>query len=426
MPDVEFEAGINDVLDSYDFDADQKYELAYGLYGFNAPAGSNPVEFGKSLFEYQRQYGEFPDTPDSLKFSFDYKEFCPLSGGQACIDDLLGKVNEAPGLMNGNVELLSRYENLQQYSSLREPFTARELDAMGKPPESDVYLLEASSLLKVHMLYLVSTGQADQAWQLLDDELSFHRNILLSSSGAFKKELARKLIEDDVRLRVLLVSLGIGDSQSRLELQRLTAEERSMKPVLHRYIVDTVAPILNESENVVISENFQFYWLGRVVSSDFGSFWITAMFKIASEHPKLSSNRQLDKLVELLQIEDGSAAEFEAWLAPISDQGQNANLFTLVKPLSSEPLLYLHGAERDVRRYYDLDRFIVLAQIAERILDDSISSSSVENWLANVEPDLHDPLTGLSARWENDVLRFDNGIGEEQRAPLELPLSLPE
>ena len=76
-----------------------------------------------------------------------------------------------------------------------------------------------------------------------------------------------------------------------------------------------------------------------------------------------------------------------------------------------------------LRRIHELDRLLVLADVAEKLLEVEVNSSEVNGWLLASPDSMRDPLNGRPAKWENGILRFEVDGKSNIKPRLNLQLS---
>ena len=227
------------------------------------------------------------------------------------------------------------------------------------------------------------------------------------------KMISLILLEEDVRIRILLLAKGVkGNAGPRPE--RLSLSERSL-----------VTPIRNEIMTL-LNTLFDITDRSELATGNFERPIQRALFQILPYDRNATANLLAIPLLEFAEASLLDTSELVEWASAY--KWPEAGLVQILKNAGGVMLI---GDEfpNYVDYYYrlhDLDRLILLAQIAEQMIRAEVTASSASGWLKALPPKLRDPYTGEKPMWEESELQFpDPGLDRESQDEPGLDLPLP-
>jgi hypothetical protein len=394
-PDEDLNPRLYHLLNSSGQYRDHPLNLAYGLYGFSAPLGSQPHTYGHYITDAYKVLGKVPEIESRMRFTVEHGDLCRLDKncGQQGLENLAG----TPALLEANAEMLVRYRALRQHGMFNETIQPT-LDSPAAPFRE---LYVAQALMQTEALYLATKGDSEQAWSIANNELNFHRTMLGSADTLAAKSIAMRLVEGDLRLRIMMLNQRIDAPPAWSVTHRLDDPERST--------VSSMGFEINNVSRLLFNPNFRAEAVRQMTRMTQGEVSSRNRFliRILPFRPNAAANRMLLPMLEVAESSMLDAVEFENWVAQITPPKTSLVQYLTngagVLATSWDPHLYTFY----LRRPYELDRLIVLAQLAESIIRGGVTKSKISGWLLATSPSQRDPLTGKPAYWREGTLAFD-------------------
>ena len=372
------------------------------------PAGEDALAYGARSIDFYNANDNLPENPSPLRFTIE--ESCLLSRGTCSPDDVFSNLDAVPPLVAANDQLLDRYEALQ---------TAPVFAHVLRPaPDSPILplrsLVLAQYLVMRHISYLATKGESDAARTLLQRETRFHRELLANADRLNLKMVAALVVEEGVRLHVLLLARAIELGDDHV-VARLNERERAL-----------VAAI---SYEIVIDLNVLYDTESRADIADiaFDDAVQRAWFRLLPFRRNATAN-QLD--LPIFEVAEASLLNAQDLLVFMEDWAPPEP--RLVQRLNNGAgLMFIDRAKPPplwnyLFRIHDLDRKLLLAAVAEKMLRTGITRLDATEWLATLSDEYRDPLTGEFPRWEDGRLGYPNinipNIELPNRATIDLPV----
>jgi hypothetical protein len=385
-PDDRLDPRIVHIRAAAEFDRSPP-EMAYRLHGFTAPAGEDSVIFGKFATDVYSTLGRVPDNSTPLQFTIDSR--CWLSRGGCTADDFFSHLERVPKLLAANEELLGRYKALQSaamFSTVLRP-----------APHSRVLgprdLLLAQYLVMKHIVYLADSGNYGKAWALLESETTFHRKLLASADMIVMKMAALLLVEEDIRLRVLILSRGFGPAESPFP-SRLTLPERSAVTAIRTEVMIDLYGLFETSRKNELAE------------LTFETPAQKGLFRVLPYRRNATANLLVLGILNMAEASLLDTSELlealDAWNPPRPTMLQRLNNGAGLMLVNR----WMPNLEPYILRIHDLDRKILLANVAERMLNENVTEGSAAGWLSSLSREYRDPFTGEFPGWQNDQLGY--------------------
>jgi hypothetical protein len=403
-PDENLDSRVRHLLAADAFSRDSPENLAYGLYGFGAPSGEDPFTHGRFVTSAYETLGIIPSNVTPLSFTVGMPDFYPLRGGGSLEDHLRG-LDGFPAVLEANAEMMDRYEALKRHSS----FSAVIRPTIDSPLAFSTDFLVGQLLTLRAALLAAEDGDSGEAWDIVNAELDFHRAFLASADNIVSKMIASVMVEEDVRMRLALIARG-HDLGAGSPIQRLSLAERSMVTAIRFEALGTLNSIHDAEDRAALAQGFE-------DPSD------RLLFQILPYRQRATTNKLILPMLELAEASLMETPELIAWAETWDPPGPE-----FVDRLNNGAgSMMLHQDFRNWVQYslrvHDLDRLILLAEIAERMLGEGISPSAASTWLLSLGPEYNDPFTGERPVWSDSVLRYPVENFDRRTEPA-LPLPL--
>lgn len=387
-PDAELDPRIRHILASpVESDSDPN-NPAYLLYGFNAPAGRDPYEYGRFITETYETLGSIPKNPEPLKFTLEPSDRWGLTRRGAA--GYFAVIDSIPTILAANRELMERYERLRKTPVFSEVIRP----TINSPIVPIQQLLLAEYLMRGKITYECIHGNAETAWNEWHAELTLRRSLLASANHILMKMIALNMVSEITRLRVLLLP-RCPSRYAGPPVQRLTLPERSViSPMRFEFIAELnfLFDARDRSE------------LAAVFQTSFNRF----MFRILPFRRNATAN-DMANLLDYIKASLMDTGKFVEW-------AQSVKPFhpSLLEYLNNGAGLMIINGEETIDwnsytfRLRELDRIILLSQVGERMLADGVKAEQANGWLTALHDDFRDPFTGKRPVWSNGMLNFPN------------------
>lgn len=408
-PDEQLDPRIRHLLASSAYSQDSA-ELGYRLYGFSAPSGQNPAVFGRFIVDTYNTLGSVPQADARLEFT--KADRCALSRG--CEPERwFADLESVPLVSEANAELLERYLALQEFPVFSE--VTRPTATADSP------YVEAQAFVHAHHLRLRQAafeaihGSAQRGWSILSSETRFHRAILGTANQLLMKMVALARVQESVRLRVLLLARGADPGAAGPAPERLSLPERSAVSALRFEILG------------VLNTAFDLDDRAEEAAAAFDKPSRRALFQVLPYRRNATLNLWALAILEVAEASLLEAPELVEWASSWAPPRPG---FLHYLTNGAGVMIYGEGPPpfwvNYLYRLHDLDRIILLAQIAERMVGDQVTAAQANGWLQALPAGYLDPYTGGRAIWEDNLLHFpDAGMERENRDDPALDLPLP-
>ena len=365
----------------------------YGLFGFNAPRGSDFWQHGRFRVNTYNGLGiELPNPPDALRFTVDRDDLCRLREA-GCWPRFQSEAVGIERLLEANADLLERYRAL---SDARSFANVIHVDWQSPLPEFQ-NLFIAQSLLGRELV----RGEPGAAGAALAEQIGFHRLILAESQNVIGKMVAAALLEEDLRLYAELGGPGPAPA-------RLSPAEMSF-----------VAPFRWEAMSLVNGLDVD---RETIAAAQMTEPLDRALFRVVPYLPNRTVNAMVAPILRAAEASLLSPAELAARRDEFAPQEPDTGEW-----LTNTAGAFMWRGVPDflsyVERIHDLDALIVLAQVVHAAHAEGVDASTVSAFLLALPAELRDPADGRPPAWADGVLAFE-GRAEARIVP-RLSLALP-
>ncbi len=372
--------------------------LNYGLYGLTAPAGSDFWEEGQHRVVTFNLLGEMPDPGDNaLRLTVARDDLCTLRD-DACFERILAELDGIPMLLAANAEFLGRYRALRETRQFTEVIRIT-FDA---PFPEFGQLISANRLMLREAAYAFHHSDEVAAWDILADELTFHRRMLAGSNNLITKMIALALIMEDLRGYAALVRHS---EQPPLPPPRLSDAERAM-----------VSALQWEAIGVIDS------YMGRDRAFIAGLTRSPTVMEILFRTLPFKRNRTTNQTVTNM------LAGARLSLLPPEEFARTEPALRQPSPLEwwfNGAGWILMSGHPDFMTYawrvMDVDALIVLTQVVHHLRTEEVSASALGPTLLSLPHELRNPYNGNAPTWRDGALHFDLPGPEYGRRPITLP-----
>ena len=270
-------------------------------------------------------------------------------------------------------------------------------------------LLQGQQLRIRQAALAAQAGEFDAAKRILEDELAFHRAVLARSDSLIAKLVTVRVVEQNMRARIALRArfpdLAFEDSISRLKPM-----ERSLVRAIQ---LDSLA-----------AREFLYELDGGLIDLVIEDRFYQVLFRTLPLKINATANLVMRPYIETAKASLLEPADFLRWAEQY--QPAPATLFQWVYNGAGAALLTdgLPDYRTYIARMHDLDVLLVLTQVAEILMNESIDAGSVDAKLIALPQSYRNPLSGEPASWENGVLSFDYEPEKWRRTVPQLRLPL--
>ena len=115
-PDEKLDLRIKHTIKTWSYSKDSP-ETSYFLYGLEAPAGEDPILYGRYRVDTYNGTGTLPAINNPLEISM--SDTCELRTGCSA-DSWMRSLENVSILLEANSEMLQRYESLSRYKRFSE------------------------------------------------------------------------------------------------------------------------------------------------------------------------------------------------------------------------------------------------------------------------------------------------------------------
>lgn len=404
-PDTRLDASVLHLLQSKDHPYDDSKNAAYLLYGLNAPAGQDPVAYGRHLVETYETTGIVLANPAPLRSTLTLDDIVSLTNGDPP-DALFADVDSIPAVLEANRERLQRYRMLHLFPFYTMP--VRITSTSPAPPMGEFG--DLAYIARREIVYEASRGNAARAWSLWEEEFALHRSLFANTDYLLSKFVMLNTVTELVRLRVLLLAYGLVPG-GRQPIARLSAPELSLLPQMRGEFIAGINFLLELDSNP--ANRFSF-----------GNAFDDFLFAVLP----LRTNATLNTYYTEYGI-------FEAALLPapalhdLVSTWETPAIALHHYLLNGAGVMILRGDDSTdwhdyMLRIHDFDRQILLSQVAEKLLAEGVRSEYVDGWLTSLDASYFDPFTGARPVWKDGILRYPLEVVQDaaRRQGIDLPL----
>ncbi len=363
-------------------------DLVYSLWGFNAPGGESMDAYGRLAIDMYRSLGDHFEIADPLELTVDGRSICRLRQEQC--PGLFAGLTALPTVLEANREILQRYDAMSNYRTYSEVISP-DFDSPIPPVQPFIW---AHHLRMQEIAYEVLHGDPEKGWDTWESEHSRARALLASADILLMKVIAVALLNEQLRLRVLLQAQPeVALIGGQRPLRRLSLPERSAVAALHYELVGVLKAATQSSTQAALADDYE---------SPAQKLFV----RYAPYLPNATANTWTAYTTQMSRASLLNPQEFVSWLETFERPKPS-----LLARFTNTVGVWLMENEDDVflpyiHRIHDLDQLLVLAMIAERALAKKIGSDEISTWLQSLPLELRDPYTNTLPIWEDNTLSF--------------------
>ena len=305
---------------------------------------------------------------------------------KACLDIWLAQQQTIENSLLENAVLLSRYQQMQQYTAYHNGLT----------PDMRIPIPELSSFIAINRLYgimyamLYLSGSHEAALTALANDIEFVRRLLQQANTMLMKMIALSMLKHDLYIYETLMDVPATDNYFSENIPLLSAAERSfMEPVKYEFNLNKkLVTEIKEYPGIYLHDFYYPEWL---------------------PFPMLKENHSINMLFKAFNsiLEDSKLPADEFYRHAGDNPGRKRQLKPdwlsyVYNPIGS--ILFsisLPDFDKYIIRMHDMNGLIMLINLKQKIKRENVSEDAITAYLEENRKNYSNPYTGDSIHWDN-------------------------